>query len=907
MNGTVCQLLIIVPLYRAPELIEGLFANLRSVADEVTALGAQVVLINDSPDDAGLAAALASEAAAGLSTIDFEIMSNERNLGFVKSANRGLRLARDRRVDALLMNSDVLLAPGALVEMQAVSRGDPLIAVVGPRSNNATISNSPYAERFRDYDFAEALAAHEALLPHLPQVTYVPTAVGFCLYIRYVALAEFGVFDEIYGAGYNEENDFILRCSRNGYRAVLANRAFAFHLGSVSFDQSGEGRSSREAQNRIILDDRYPEYTRAIERYFESTEYRAQLLCSELLPNRNQNFSILFDCRNIGSYYNGTFEHARRIITAFSNIYSDKYRILIACDEEAYEFHQLGYIKNVNFVTVDDAKISCYSFCIRIGQPFEWSDLVDVCSSAPISGFLMLDTIAMDCLNLDEKGLERIWRQMLNVASLIGFNSRFTRDQFVHRFPLPDDVLDFVSLCSTDIADYEPPLPVTVQAGMPPCILVVGNHFKHKNVRATVALLKPAAKTQKIIVLGIDLTDEEDIVSYKSGFLSEEEVDQIYASATVVLFPSHYEGFGLPILHALARNIPVVARDLPVFREIRDRTECGANIHLCESTQAMVDLALSSPEWTAGGAPVEPVQSWDRAAIDLHEALMEATSRFDVRHLKRRLDSIDLCREWLDAVEEADAAWLGSDRSQTRIRRDDLAKAGRTSGQQRSITSASMTLLRRVSWNAVRLRQRLPIPLARTAEDHFALQGTLPEGDRLTLSSSRIDHLSGDGEWAVIYARDHLDTFSVRDFCIRLLEVSDKLAMGGVVFFSVNVAARRQTLPIDASSPHGVGILCANAGLKVEAIETIGARILVAATKGQVWLDVPVDGDDHERFVRDLYRAAFRRDVDEYSKVYVEQLKAGASRLALAKKLFSSVERIGVLTRKGSRTRFGKV
>ena len=907
MNGTVCKLLIIVPLYRAPELIEGLFANLRSLANEITALGAQVVFINDSPDDAELAAVLTSETAGGLSTIDFEILSNQRNLGFVKSANRGLRLALDRRVDALLLNSDVLLAPGALEEMHAVSKGDPLIAVVGPRSNNATISNSPYAERFRDYNFTEALAAHEALVPHLPKVSYVPTAVGFCLYIRHVALVEFGVFDEIYDAGYNEENDFILRCSQHGYRAVLANRSFAFHLGSVSFDQSGEGRSTREAQNRIILDDRYPEYTRAIERYFESTEYRAQLLCSELLPDLQQKLSILFDCRNIGSYYNGTFEHAKRLVLAFSKRYNDKYQIFIACDEDAYEFHQIGDIENVNFLTANDVKQSCYSYSIRIGQPFEWSDLVDVCSSAPITGFLMLDTIAMDCLNLDDNGLERIWRQMLNVVSLIGFNSRFTRDQFIRRFPLTNNVLEFVSLCSTDINDYAPHLPAAPRAGMQPYILVVGNHFKHKNVRATVAMLKPAAKTHKIMVLGIDLTEEEDIVSYKSGFLSEEEIDRIYTSATVILFPSHYEGFGLPILHALARNIPVIARDLPVFREIRDRTEHGANIHLRESTQEMVDAALSPPGWTAGVAPVAPVQSWDRAAADVDEALMKARSGFDVADLKRRLDSIDLCREWLYAIEEADAAWLGSDRSQTRIRRDNPAKVGRTSGLKRGITSVSITLLRWVSWNAVRFRQRLPIPLSPTAEDHFALQVTLPEGKRLTLSSSRIDNLSGCSEWAVIYARDHLDTFSVRDFCIRLLDVSDKLALGGIVFFSVNVAARRQTLPIDLSSPQGVGILCANAGLKVEAIETIRSRILVAATKSQAWLDLPLNGNDHDRFVCDLYRAAFRRDVDEYAKVHIEQLQAGASRLVIAKRLFSSVERIGVLTRKGSRARFDKI
>jgi len=36
----------------------------------------------------------------------------------------------------------------------------------------------------------------------------------------------------------------------------------------------------------------------------------------------------------------------------------------------------------------------------------------------------------------------------------------------------------------------------------------------------------------------------------------------------MLLFPSVYEGFGLPILEAMARGKPVIAADTPVFREV---------------------------------------------------------------------------------------------------------------------------------------------------------------------------------------------------------------------------------------------------------------------------------------------------------------------------------------------------
>jgi glycosyltransferase involved in cell wall biosynthesis len=52
------------------------------------------------------------------------------------------------------------------------------------------------------------------------------------------------------------------------------------------------------------------------------------------------------------------------------------------------------------------------------------------------------------------------------------------------------------------------------------------------------------------------------------GYLAEDDLAGVVAGAAALVFPSWYEGFGLPALEALACGTPVVAADLPALREV---------------------------------------------------------------------------------------------------------------------------------------------------------------------------------------------------------------------------------------------------------------------------------------------------------------------------------------------------
>ena len=51
------------------------------------------------------------------------------------------------------------------------------------------------------------------------------------------------------------------------------------------------------------------------------------------------------------------------------------------------------------------------------------------------------------------------------------------------------------------------------------------------------------------------------------GFVDQEDLPILMRSATLFVFPSYYEGFGIPLLEAMSQGVPVVASDTPALRE----------------------------------------------------------------------------------------------------------------------------------------------------------------------------------------------------------------------------------------------------------------------------------------------------------------------------------------------------
>ncbi len=254
---------IVVPVYAD---WQSLSKNIRSLKKYFA--GSEIVsvhYVNDCGPDADNLEQKIRRHISGLS--NFYYYRNPQNLGFVRTCNRASLELVSQRDDVLLLNSDTKVTKNFAYEMRKVLYAQPNIGAVTSRSNNATIWSVPMTSRLANHRWASYLL-YRVIKHKLPLMYITPTIHGFCVLIRREVISQYGLFDEIYGKGYGEENDFAMRITNNGWSCAAANYAYVFHYESRSF--GNEVRNAQIEKNEKILLERYPKYRMLVQEYWDS-------------------------------------------------------------------------------------------------------------------------------------------------------------------------------------------------------------------------------------------------------------------------------------------------------------------------------------------------------------------------------------------------------------------------------------------------------------------------------------------------------------------------------------------------------------------------------------------------------------------------------------------------------------
>lgn len=165
-------------------------------------------------------------------------------------------------------------------------------------------------------------------------------------------------------------------------------------------------------------------------------------------------------------------------------------------------------------------------------------------------------------------------KQLLNDASHIIAVSKNTKKDIVRLYGTPEEKISVI---------YHGHLPEDVSKVEPyesevPYLLYVGKRGGYKRFAFLIKAIAPILKTGRLSLFctGTEFNAEEITMINKLGvaghikqrFVSDREMMSLFAGAVAFVYPSIYEGFGIPILDAFSVNCPVILSRSSCFPEV---------------------------------------------------------------------------------------------------------------------------------------------------------------------------------------------------------------------------------------------------------------------------------------------------------------------------------------------------
>ncbi|MGB7926333.1 MAG: glycosyltransferase family 1 protein [Pyrinomonadaceae bacterium] len=177
-------------------------------------------------------------------------------------------------------------------------------------------------------------------------------------------------------------------------------------------------------------------------------------------------------------------------------------------------------------------------------------------------------------------------------------------------------------------------------------LLYVGTIEPRKNlialVRAFVEILRTTTLRPQLVIAGKKGWLSDDLYAYIkasetadrilfTGYVTDDELRALYSSCSAFVYPSMYEGFGLPPLEAMACGAPVIASDIGSIREaVGDAARLVDPKDVNALARRIVNLLEDDGErrhLSAAGLKHAARFSWERTASSIQEVYDEALRR----------------------------------------------------------------------------------------------------------------------------------------------------------------------------------------------------------------------------------------------------------------------------------------
>ncbi len=587
---------------------------------------------------------------------------------WVDLANRGLA---DRNGDAVVLSHGVPTHCGWLEGLARVAYSDERTACVAPLHDEQGVCSVRAGADGAPRDAIDD-ATVESACHMLPLWTTIPTLQGRCVYLKGQMLDAVGLFDPGFRSDIDAIDDWAMRASSLGFVAKRANRVFIQHQSAAP---AGNGPDDASSLGKARLRQRHPHLDHQVARFWSTLESR--LPAHAVQCRSTGKLRVAYDIRDLPREQVGT-------------------RTLAVC--LARELAKLSEIE-LTLLVQDPAQASGLEG--RVVTPERWADDVHVIHR-PAQIFyrdqlqLLFRSSAHVVITYQDLIAHRISlvfageaefdcyratnRLALPAAQCVVVSSENTANEVSSEFGIPKNEIRTVRL-GVDVQAFSHRYPadaaIVASLHLPEAyFLNVGTDYPHKNRSGLIeayALLRERWKGQNppsLLLAGHSLNHRWRGALYPAqrrsvegvtdlGGVSADQLRVLYQRALALVFPSLYEGFGLPPLEAMAAGTPVIAMPFSSMPEVCDDCvlypEGLSALHLAQAMERLAVSDLLREELRSRGRQRVEQFTWEKTARASLEAYRAAVCSPSERSLQARRLLRDAIVSWSVCEPPADS------------------------------------------------------------------------------------------------------------------------------------------------------------------------------------------------------------------------------------------------------------
>jgi glycosyltransferase involved in cell wall biosynthesis len=602
-------------------------------------------------DDAGTATDPAqTRALERLAQVDsrVSILRDGNRLGPVEACNLGLA---HRQGDAVLLSAHTVATAGWLCELAQVAHSEERTACAVPVSGLGGAHSVSSADDIAACAIDEAGA--RAAGSGLPRWTTAPTMDGSCIYLRGDMIDAVGMLDPGFLSAARAACDWVMRAQTLGFTAKRANHAYVHCPGSSSIERQQEASLDR---SEAVLEERHPQLRPQVESFKNTLDGRLAVHAIQLQATGR--LRVAYDLRHLPPENIGTRIYAVNLAKALADLPEIDLSLLVDIPAQAQGLK--GRVVRTEEWSDDVAVIH------KPAQVFNRHELALLFRSSAHVVITYQDLIAYRVPMVFESHAEfEAYRttsslSLLAAGGILAYSENSARE-ISTEFGIPSEEIAIVPLgVDADWFAHRAPSDLAVRRDL----RLPGRYFfslatlyPHKNLSSLLeayALLRgrwTKGKPPALVLAGYSIgaaarrSDgmapevlEQGI--YNLGAVSADELRVLYQHAEALVYPSLYEGFGLPPLEAMAAGTPVVALPFSSVPEVGgDAVLYAERLSAADLARAMERIAVSDAlkaDLRERGLQRARGFRWEKTARAALEVYRSAVLRPSERSLRMR-------------------------------------------------------------------------------------------------------------------------------------------------------------------------------------------------------------------------------------------------------------------------------